>query len=226
VAFPAAASAETASPVATIPSSAHPIENRLEVGAPPHAKSGIERTMTRLFLFVLLLGVLAGVFYAGRKYKGAIPYIDQSENVTAVASPTVAPVTGDDPLLKFERGRREVDNDPNVWLASRLPSELSRQSLSAPLDSNDAEFLYLYGRASLLAGNTDEAARAFDAALTKASLVSPQANATLKKEAVLGLAAVALKSDKDKPAALARFDEVLRQPSSSASPLGSPSLSP
>ncbi|MDQ1728430.1 MAG: family protein phosphatase [Pyrinomonadaceae bacterium] len=226
VAFPATAFAETASPLATIPSSANPIENRLEVGAPPHARSGIERTMTRLFLFVLLLGVLAGVFYAGRKYKGTIPYLDQSENVSAVASPTVAPVTGDDPLLKFERGRREVDNDPNVWLASRLPSELSRQALSAPLDSNDAEFLYLYGRASLLAGNSDEAARAFDAALTKASLVSPQANATLKKEAALGLAAVALKSDKDKPAALARFDEVLRQPSSSASPLASPSLSP
>ena len=204
------------------------IESRLDVAAPRRAKSGVERTMTRFFMFVLFLGVIAGAFYAGRRYKGHIPYLDQSDASIAEPSPSLAnaPVVGDDPLLKFERGRREVDNDPNVWLATQLPIELARQGIRNPLDSTDAEFLYLYGRALLLVGNNDEAARAFEAAIARVNLVSPQQNATLKKEAALGLAAVALKSDKDKPAAQARFDEVIRKPSSSPAPSGSPVISP
>jgi hypothetical protein len=202
------------------------IENRLNVAAAPPSRSGIERTMTRLFLLVLFFGVVAAAFYAGRKYKGQIPYVDQSSAPVAEASPT--PVVGDDPMLKFERARREVDNDPNTWLNTQLKSELTRQSISQPLDSTEAEFLYLYGRASLLAGNNEEATKAFDAAITRANLSSPQANATLKKEAALGLAAVALKSDKDRASVQARFDEIMRPAPSpaSSSPSSSPSLSP
>jgi tetratricopeptide (TPR) repeat protein len=139
-------------------------------------------------------------------------------------------VVGDDPILKFERSRREVDNDPNAWLATQLKSEQARQAIQNPLDSNEGEFLYLYGRASLLTGNSDEASRAFEKVIARTNLVSPQSDATLKKEATLGLAAVALKSDKDKPAAMARFDETMRSaPSPSApsptGPTGSPSPS-
>jgi hypothetical protein len=200
------------------------IENRLDVPASPRARSAVERTMRRFFMFVLFLAVVGAAFFAGRRYKGAVPYVDQT-SPAAVASP--AAVVGDDPLLKFERSRREVDNDPNAWLAVQLKNELSRQAITQPLDSMDAEFLYLYGRASLLVGNIEEATRAFDAAITKANLASPQANATLKKEAALGLAALALKSDKDRPAAQARFDEIIRPaPSPASSPLASPSLSP
>jgi tetratricopeptide (TPR) repeat protein len=203
------------------------------VAAPPHAKSGVEKTMTRFFIFVLVLGALAAAFYGGRRYKGAIPYLEPNAAPVANSSPT--PVVGDDPLLKFERSRREVDNDPQAWLATQLALELTRLGVQNPLDAADAEFLYLYGRAKLLTGENDEAARAFEAAIAKASLVSPQANATLKKEATLGLAAVALKSDKDKPAAQARFDEVMRPspqpslqspPGLSSSPAVSPSSSP
>jgi tetratricopeptide (TPR) repeat protein len=169
----------------------------------------------------VFLAIVGAAFFAGRRYKGTIPYVDEPQP-TAVATPS--PV-GDDPILKFERGRREVDNDPNAWLSSQLKSEMARQGLQQPLDSNDAEFLYLYGRASLLTGNNDEAAKAFDAAIAKANLASPQANATLKKEAVLGLAAVALKSDKDRPTAQSRFDETMR-PTPELSPTQSPTLSP
>lgn len=202
-----------------------PIDSRLDVPAPPPpSRSGVERTMTRLFLLVLVVGALAAAFYAGRKYKGAIPYVDPSAVPVAEASPS--PVVGDDPLLKFERSRREVDNDANAWLATQLPSELTRQSIQQPLESSDGEFLYLYGRASLLMGNNEEALKAFDAAITKANLVSPQANATLKKEAALGLAAVALKSEKDRPAAQARLDEAMRTTPVGLPPSGAASLSP
>jgi serine/threonine protein phosphatase PrpC len=202
------------------------IERRLEVPEGPPSKSGVERTMTRFFMFVLFLAVVGAAFYAGRKYKGSIPYVDPSASPSAQVSPT--PIAGDDPLLKFERSRREVDNDPNAWLATQMKNELLRQGIQQPLDSTDAEFLYLYGRASLLIGNNDEATKAFEAAIGKANLASPQANSTLKKEAALGLAAVALTSEKDRPAAQARFDETIRPaPSpSSASPSISPSPSP
>jgi protein phosphatase len=207
------------------PETKNAIPSKLAVAVPTAAKSGIERTMTRLFLFVLVLGALAAAFYGGRKYKGAIPYIDP---VTPAAEASPTPVVGDDPILKFERSRREVDNDPNTWLSTQLKTELSLQGLQNPLDSTDVKFLYLYGRASLLAGDNDEAMKAFEAAIARANLVSPQENATIKKEAALGLAAVALKSDKDRPAAQTRFDEVMRapSPSPSASPVSSPSPSP
>ena len=176
-------------------------------------------------MFVLVLAVVGAAFYAGRKYKGPIPYVD-SPTPVAEASPT--PVVGDDPILKFERSRREVDNSPNAWLATQLKTEMTRQGIQNPLDSTEGEFLYLYGRACLLIGNNDDAARAFERVIAKTNLPSPQADATLKKEATLGLAAVALKSDKDRPAAQARYDETMRPASSpSASPpLASPSLSP
>lgn len=197
------------------------IENRLNVPGPP-PKSGVERTMTRFFMFVLFLAVVGAAFYAGRKYKGPIPYV---EGVAPVVEVSPTPAVGDDPILKFERSRREVDNDPNAWLATQLKNEQTRQAIQNPLDSNEGEFLYLYGRASLLTGNSDEAARAFEKVIARTNLASPQADATLKKEATLGLAAVALKSEKDKPAATARFDETMRPvPSPSASsPTGSPS---
>ncbi len=202
------------------------IEGRLNVAADTPQRSGVERMMTRFFVLVLVAGALAAAFYAGRRYKGPIPYIDQN---AASTTATPAPFTPDDPMLKFERSRREVDNDPNAWLANQLPNELTRQGIQQPLDSADAELLYLYGRASLLAGKNDDALKAFEAAIAKANLASPQANATIKKEATLGLAAVALKSDKDRPGAQTRFDEMLR-PGSSASPsasvASSPSLSP
>jgi serine/threonine protein phosphatase PrpC len=227
-AFPAPESPAAEVPPANGQFGANAIESRVDMTTPPRSKSGIERTMTRFFMFVLFIGVLAGAFYAGRKYKGQIPYLDRSDPSIAQPSPSLAsaPVVGDDPLLKFERSRREVDNDPNVWLATQLKNELSRQGIQNPLDSTDAEFLYLYGRASLLMGNNEEAARAFEAAIARVNLVSPQQNATLKKEAALGLAAVALKSDQEKPAAQAHFDEVIQKPSPSPPPAGSPVISP
>ena len=199
------------------------------------SKGGIERTMTRFFLFVLLLGALAAAFYGGRKYKGPIPYLDQGGTPIADASqtpPLDAADAAEDSAVRFERARREVDADPSAWLTNQLPRELVRQGIQTPLASSDPEFLYLYGRASLLSGNTDEAAKAFESSIAKADLNPTPANSTLRKEATLGLAAVALKSEKDKPAATTHIDEMIRKPapastqtlplSSSPAPLRSP----
>jgi PPM family protein phosphatase len=171
----------------------------------------------RFILFLLVIGAVAAAFYGGRKYKGPIPYLDPDNQIAAQASPT-ATTTTEAPFSRFETARREIDRDPNAWLATTAKSELTRQGIQNPLDSAEPEFLYLYGRASLLAGNADEAAKAFEAVIAKANTNPAPENMTLRKEATLGLAAAALKSDKDKPAAQTHFDEIIQKPSANVSP--------
>jgi serine/threonine protein phosphatase PrpC len=171
----------------------------------------------RFILFLLVLGALAAAFYGGRKYKGPIPYVDRDNQIAAQPSPTATATTAD-PFLAFETARREVDRDPNAWLATTAKSDLTRQGIQSPLDSAEPEFLYLYGRASLLSGNADEAAKAFEAVIAKANTSPSTENLTLRKEATLGLAAVALKSEKDKPTAQTHFDEIIQKPAATLSP--------
>jgi serine/threonine protein phosphatase PrpC len=199
------------------------VETPLNIDAPPQSRGGVERTMTRLFWLVLLISALAGAFYAGRRYRGPIPYVDRDQLAIAEMSPSPA----EDSSMNFERMRRDVDTDPNAWLANGFRTELSRQGIQNPLESADPAFLYLYGRASLLTGRNEEAAKAFEAAIARADLNPSAANATLRREATLGLSAVALKLDTARPAALTRLDEITRPTSSPAlSPAGSPSVAP
>jgi serine/threonine protein phosphatase PrpC len=171
----------------------------------------------RFILFLLVLGALAAAFYGGRKYKGPIPYVDPDKQIAAQASPTATAATPD-PFSRFETARRDVDRDPSAWLATTAKSEQTRQGIPSPLDSAEPEFLYLYGRASLLTGNADEAAKAFQAVIAKTNASPSPENMTLRTEATLGMAAVALKSDKDKAAAQTHFDEIIQKPSATVSP--------
>lgn len=210
-----------------------PSEKKLDITKPVPSKSGVERTMTRLFLFVLCLVAVAGAFYAGRKYKGAIPYLDQSQvavESSSTPAPTVAITPNELAVVKFEKTRINVDTDPNAWLANQLPGELSRQGVTTALESQDPYFLYIYGRASLLAGKPDEAVKAFEASINKWDLNPTPENSTIRKDATFGLAAAALKSEAARPLALKHFDEATRpaQPAPASSPLSSPlsSLTP
>jgi protein phosphatase len=190
-------------------------EQRLNIPEPRSSgRSGLVRTLVSLVIFVLLVGVAAVAFYAGRSYKGPLPFLTARNEVIPQASSS--PIVSEDPLLKFERARREIDREPAGWLANQMKGELAGQGIQNPLESSDPEFLYLYGRASLLSGNTDEAAKAFAQAIEKAG--PSTTGATVQKEATLALAALALKSDKDKPRALTHFDEMLQKPANSNSP--------
>jgi len=122
--------------------------------------------------------------------------------------------------VQFERARRKVDSDPRAWLNNDIGPELVKSGVQNPLDSPNAEFLYLYGRASLLTGNVDDAAKAFDAAITKADANPSPANATIKKEAIFGLSMVGLKTQtqKDKWKALNHYDALTKPPTNSNAP--------
>ena len=185
-------------------------ERPLKIEDSPPAGRNFGRTVVRFLLFLVVLAAVAGAFYAGSRYKGEIPFLGQTAETIPLATPS--PVVVEDPILKFERARREVDNNPAEWLAN------ARKTTPNPLDSSDPEFLYLYGRASLLSGQTDEAAKAFEQAITIADQNPSTPNATVRKEAALGLAATTLKSQKNRLKAVTHFDEMVKK----ATPTGSP----
>jgi hypothetical protein len=192
------------------------IEDRpLDIPNAPARKSGLARTIGRLFWLLVFLAGVAGAFYFGTRFKGDIPFLPRPD--VTVAEPQPSPVLVEDPILKFERARRTVDRAPADWLANQVKSDMAKQSIQNPLDSLDPEFLYLYGRALLLSGNTDEAAKAFEQAIARADLNVSDMNSTVRKEATIGLAATTLKNEKERVKALPYFDQ-LTKPAGTSSP--------
>jgi len=197
------------------PAPATVVTEPLNVAAPVAAKGG--SGVGRLFGVLVVLLLIGGAFYAGARYKERIPFLATKAQTTPVAAPTSTPVP-EEPFVKFERARRQVDQDPRAWLANDIKKELLASNVQSPLDSPNADFLYLYGRANLLTGNTDEASKAFDAAISKADANPSPANATIKREAVLGLAAVSVRTQRDRWKVLNHYEELTKPPANSNAP--------
>ena len=205
IAFPAPASQPA--PVTPLPG------QPLNVGEPAvAARSG--GGAGRALLFVLVLLLIGGAFYAGARFKERIPFFASKIEPAPAATPVVT-APPEEPFVKFERARRQVDQDPRAWLANDVGKEIVAAGVQSPLDSPNAEFLYLYGRANLLTGNTDEASKAFDAAISKST--SP-ANATIKKEAILGLSMISVRTQKDRWKVLNHYEELTKAPTNSNAP--------
>ena len=185
-------------------------EKPLNISDSHHSTHGAGNQFARFLIFLLFLAGMAAAFYGGTRYKGPLPFGLRN-------APEIPPVLQSAPaqeesLLKFEKARREVDRAPAEWLAKQLPTELTAQKIAGALESNDPEFLYLYGLALLLTGKNDEAANAFEQAIVRADMSPNATNTTVRREATLALAAVSLKSKKEKERALKRFDEMVTKP--------------
>ena len=192
-------------------------ERTLNVAEPVVREGG--SSVARVFVFLLVLGLIAAAFYAGARYKERIPFLATKAQPAQTAVPVSTPVP-EEPFVQFERTRRQVDNDPRAWLASEPAKELLASSVQNPLDSPNAEFLYLYGRANLLTGNTDEAGKAFDAAISKSDLNPTPANVTIKKESILGLAVISVRTQtqRDRWKVLNHYEELTRPPANTNVP--------
>ena len=201
------------------PAAAAPVsvaeETTLNV-AEPKAKQGGSSAARAFGLLVVLL-LIAGAFYAGARFKERIPFLATKAQPAAAAVPASTPVP-EEPFVKFEKARRQVDQDPRAWLASEPSKELLASGVQNPIDSPNTEFLYLYGRASLLTGNTDDASKAFDAAISKSDLNPSPANATIKKEAILGLAAITVRTQRDRWKVLNHYEELTKPPANTNAP--------
>jgi protein phosphatase len=184
-------------PVAT----SEPVVQNRPINIPEKQSSGgAGRAAARFFVFLLFLAGVGAAFYVGTNYRGALPFgLKRSPEAAPVTQPTPVP---EDPLLAFEKARRSVDRAPAEWLNTEVPKELTRQSLLKPLDSIQPPFLYLYGRASLLAGNKEEAGRALQQAVTMAERSPNAENDTIRKDAMLALTALTVTSDKARQVAL------------------------
>lgn len=196
------------------PGESHASQERPNVGAPETKQGGVGAA--RVFAFLVVLALIAAAFYAGARYKERIPFL--AAKTQPVETAPVIAAQPEEPFLQFERARRQVDNDPRAWLASDIGKELLSAGVQNPLDSPNAGFLYLYGRANLFTGNTDEAAKAFEAAISKSELNPSPATSTIKKEAILGLAALSLRSQKERWKALDHYDELTKPSASTNSP--------
>ncbi len=189
---------------------------RLNVGDPAVASSG-GSGVTKVLGALLVLLLIGGAFYAGARYKERIPFL--ATKAQPVAAPVNMPTpVPEEPFVKFERARRQVDQDPRAWLQTDTGKELVSAGVQNPLESPNAEFLYLYGRANLLTGNTEEATKAFDAAISKADAAPSPTSATIKKEAILGLAALSFKTQRDRWKTLNQYEELTKPPANSATP--------
>jgi serine/threonine protein phosphatase PrpC len=189
-------------------------QERLNV-ADPNVKQGGGGAV-RFFGFLFVLALVGGAFYAGARYKERIPFL--AGQTKAPEPAVVTPKTVEEPFVQFERARREVDRDPRAWLQSEAPKELVRSGVQSAVDSPNPEFLYLYGRANLLTGNAEEASKALETAIAKSDASASPANATIKKEATLALAAVTLKSLNARQKALQHYDELTKPPTNQPTP--------
>lgn len=205
IAFPAPASDEAV---------AH---ERLNV-ADPGARSGGGSGVAKFVGLLLVLGLIAAAFYAGARYRDRIPFLATKAPEAQTAPVSTATPKPEEPFVQFERARRQVDQDPRAWLANDIGKELISAGIQNPLDSPNAEFLYLYGRANLLTGNTDEAVKAFDAAISKADAAPSPASGTIKKEAILGLAALSFRTNRDRWKTLNQYEEMTKPPANSSAP--------
>ncbi|MBA3715115.1 MAG: serine/threonine-protein phosphatase [Pyrinomonadaceae bacterium] len=141
--------------------------------APPHAQQVVPlvprrstpNRLLRVFEFLLfLIAASAAAFYGGMLYQ----QWTTDERSVAMPAPTETmmpfPSPEESSEARFDRLRREVDRAPATE-ASRMSTHLNNQPLSSP----DPEFLYLYGRALLLSGKPQDAARALETAIARAT---------------------------------------------------------
>jgi protein phosphatase len=201
-------------PSADPPSTVEP----LNVAAPQTTQSS--GGGLRMMALVVVLLLIAAAFYAGARFKERIPFLATKAPQVQTAAAPVNTAPPEEPFVQFERTRRQVDKDPRAWLATDIGKELLNSGVQSPLDSPNAEFLYLYGRANLLTGNTDEASKAFDAAIVRSDANPSPANATIKKEAILGLGIISARTQtqRDRWKVLNHYEELTRPPANTNAP--------
>jgi protein phosphatase len=215
----ATASAANAGSSAHAPSIAGRSKTSQGGGASSNSRAAVRksgRAATGFAALLLVLGAVALAFYVGMMFerKGMSKRIGLAQKA---ATPTPTPLvtaaaesSGD----RFERLRRAVDLSPATE-AARMAAEASGQ----PLNSEDPEFLYLYGRALLLTDRQPEAAAAFDRAIQKINENMTPANGELKIDARLAKIAAHLRAgdaEAARQAADALADVVRPQPQTGA----------
>jgi serine/threonine protein phosphatase PrpC len=145
----------------------------------------------RFMLFMLVVSIFsAAAFYGGMLFEQRRAGEEEAAR-TAVPPPgPAAPSDGALALGSFELERNRVDGAP-VTEVERMERELGAD----PSNGDDPRFLYLYGRALLLANRPQDALTNLEKAVAKIQETPTSANARLIIDARLATAAASLRSN-------------------------------
>jgi len=119
----------------------------------PAGRSIVAGAAWTLLSLLLMAVAAAGGFIFGKHRGESDAKLRTSESAIA-ATPTPTPTPIDKAAL-FEQKRREVDRNPQMMLKQMIVA-----SGGKPIDSNDPEELFLFGRALLLTGKPQQASEA------------------------------------------------------------------
>src|SRR5205085_4957514 len=160
--------------------------SRADAGGTDARRSG--RFLKGVGVLLLVLAAVGLAFYVGMTFerRGLKRFL--SANATPSPSPAPTAAALEDPEARFDRLRRAVDLSPTT-----AAIRMTAQSNNQPLNSDDPEFLYLYGRAMLLTDRQQEAATAFDRAIQKINENMTPRNGELKIDARLARVAALLR---------------------------------
>jgi serine/threonine protein phosphatase PrpC len=157
--------------------------------APP--RRGVLSSLLMGIIAVLIVGGFGALaFYLGTMNPTFFDkYLkrDGAPNAAANSAPIAASPNSSE--AAYEQRRREVDRAPGA-----AAKQFEQEANGKPLDSQDPQFLYLYGRALLLSGRTNDARQAFDKSLALIGQRAGTGRDSLKTDASLAAAAAALKS--------------------------------
>lgn len=156
------------------------------VESSPRPRSAF-KSLLRAIAFLLLLGIVsAAAFYGGMFYQRQRTDETQASAVTnSRPEPPPAPQPS-----SFEQGRARVDKDPQDWIDKEAKPRANREN-KQPLDMDDPEFLYLYGRALFLSRDYSQAVKAYNNALAKLDQRGPGEVSPLRAEVLFGKLAAA-----------------------------------
>ncbi|HEX8175206.1 MAG TPA: PP2C family serine/threonine-protein phosphatase [Pyrinomonadaceae bacterium] len=183
-----AAAATAAKPEAPAALPAAPTVIPRAVESSPRPRSAF-KSLLRAIAFLLLLGIVgAAAFYGGMFYQRQ--RTDAAQSATASVNEP-APPPAPEPS-SFEKGRARVDKDPQDWIDKEAKPRANLEN-KQPLDMDDPEFLYLYGRALFLSRDYNQSLKAFNNALAKLDQKGSTDVSPLRAETLFGKLAAAQK---------------------------------
>jgi serine/threonine protein phosphatase PrpC len=188
----AATTATAAGAVAPAPAAASPATEIVvpqAVEPRPRRRRSLFKSFLRALTFLILLGLVGvaaffgGMYYQKQRLEAAQPAAATANEPEPPAAPTQS---------TFEQGRTRVDKDPKDWI-DKVALPRANQENKQPLDVDDPEFLYLYGRALFLNRDYNQSLKAFNNGLAKLDQKSSTEVSPLRAELLFGKVAAANK---------------------------------
>jgi serine/threonine protein phosphatase PrpC len=148
------------------------------------------KSLLRAITFLILLGIVGtAAFYGGMYFQKQRM---DSAQTAADAAKEPEPPPAQPQKSTFEQNRALVDKDPKAWV-DQVAKPRADQDGRKPIDVDDPEFLYFYGRALFLIRDYDQSLTAFNNALAKLDQKPSTEVSPLKAEVLFGKVAAARK---------------------------------